>query len=230
MSAWHAWEPVPGEPPVRRIERLLHWTRILFERAARESMDLAPLAVGPHHVLHGDGVRIELAAPGWGQGGDVGFPQAVVWHYTATRAGTAAAMHRRRNRPYDPDGDVPATVWHVTIETNGVIYQMLPLNRGGWHATSGNPGDRPIHVGSQRHAPNHIALGVELVGYGESFPEAQVRGAMRLLRALARRYDIRRAHAGISHSDVNPRRRIDPGPVWEEECLPSVLGYAYPLG
>lgn len=156
-----------------------------------------------------------------------GRPRAIVAHYTATDHGTAAAMFRRLTTPLDTDPDDGDGVdrqvsWHVSLEGDGAIYQGASFLRGCWHA--GGASAKPIAgVGPA----NRTAVGIELVGHGDAFPEAQVGAAERVWRAIVQRYGIKREYAMVGHSDIDPGRKRDPGPVWESRFAGRVVDYAF---
>lgn len=150
------------------------------------------------------------------------IPEGIVAHFTDTDAGTAINMARRRQHKFGTDTDDRAASWHVTIETDGMLVQMIHFNRAAWH------------VGSSTALPipglgwgNATTVGVELVGRGDVFTEPQVASAKRLWRALVRTYGIKREFAMITHQSIDPTRRDDPGPVWMKQHAPRVLEYAY---
>ncbi len=186
-----------------------------------------------------DGLDLSINESGWLSGANVvvmpihrswyyprlstlnGRPEAIVAHYTATDPGTARAMARKRATPCRNGVDRAAS-WHVSIETSGVIIQMAPFTAGGWHA--GGATAKPI----PRIGPaNRTAVGVELVGHGDAFPSVQVDAARRVWRALVRTYDIPRAVAMVTHQELDPTRKRDPGTVWMSRHAPDVLTYAY---
>lgn len=185
--------------------------------------------------LVGEGVTRIASHPSWYYAKlstPDGEPDAVVAHYSATDAGTAESMARRRQRPWSefaadwrqtyPDKAVPQNSWHASIETYGGIVQMAPFTSGTWHA--GSPTAKPIKgVGWA----NRTAIGVELIGHGKAFPQAQVIDAARLWAALVDRYGIARKHAMVTHQELDPGRRSDPGPVWMSKHAPRVLAYAF---
>lgn len=149
-----------------------------------------------------------------------GKPKAIVAHYSATEHGTARAMAHNRARKIKPT-DRSAS-WHVSVEGDGTIVQMAPFTVGCWHA--GGPTAKPVPgVG----AANRFAVGVELIGFGTDFPPAQVAAAARLWRALVRSYGIPRELAMIAHSQLDPTRKRDPGPVWTAEHAADVLDHAF---
>ncbi len=158
-------------------------------------------------------------------------PKAIVAHYTATNPGSAQNMARNRMDMFDRDAsdghvDRPAS-WHLSIESalcHHPIVQMAPFTAVCWHA--GGTGSKPIPgIGSA----NHNAVGIELVGWGKSFPDQQVLNACRVWRALTRHYKIAERVAMVQHSDISPHDRSDPGPVWMGKYAGDVLKYAYSL-
>lgn len=51
----------------------------------------------------------------------------------------------------------------------------------------------------------------------------QEAAATRVVSALARRYGLTRAMCSLTHAEIDPTRREDPGPVWIETHLPRIL-------
>lgn len=217
--------PVDGKCGPQTLSRLLGpQASPVEERATVSAAGAAvPLSVDAEGWLVGLDVVKAPIDPSWYYKRlktSSGWPAAIVWHYTATDPGTAAAMARNRQRPLNPDDRMAS--WHISIETDGRIWQMIPLTGGAWHA--GGETAKPIPgVGSA----NSHATGVELVGHGESFTPAQVAAAARVTRAIVRRCGIPRALAMISHQSLDPTRRRDPGPVWLGKHAPGVLDAAY---
>lgn len=150
-----------------------------------------------------------------------GIPGAIVAHYTATDPGTAIVMANKRVKPYRRILDRAAS-WHVSVEADGSIVQMAPFIAGCWHA--GGRSAKPI---AGLGPANRTAVGVELVGHGENWPAAQVAAAARVWRALVRAYTIPRARAMVTHQELDPTRKRDPGELWLTHAAPGVLDYAY---
>lgn len=195
-------------------------TEGLFAPPIVQSSDFTIDANG---ILSGAGVEVMLMDPSWRYAKlktPKSRPLAIVAHYTATDPGTARNMARNRQRQIGPD-DRNAS-WHVSIETDGSVIQMAPFTTGCWHA--GGATAKPIAgIGPA----NRVSVGVELVGYGSSFPEAQVTAAAKLWRALVLTYQIPRALAMITHQSLDPTRKTDPGPVWIGEHADRVLDFAF---
>lgn len=183
------------------------------------SIDLpAEMRVGADHWLVG--ARHMPIDTSW-YGGPIHGPGGIVAHYTATSSGTSVAMAKNRQRPFDRARDRAAS-WHLTIDTDGSVIQMVPLDRIAWHA--GGASALPVRgLGSA----NGSCIGIELVGHGDVFPAAQVEAAKRVWRALVRRYQIAREHAMLEHAKIDPTRRGDPGPVWMGQYANAVLAAAF---
>jgi N-acetylmuramoyl-L-alanine amidase len=129
-------------------------------------------------------------------------------------------MARNRQRPRGK-GDRPAS-WHLTIDTDGTVVQMVPLHRQAWHA--GSDTARPVPGLGWANART---IGIELVGHGREFTAPQVAAAGAVWRAIVRAYGIPREFAMLQHSEIDPARRGDPGPVWMREHAEAVLAVAY---
>lgn len=192
----------------------------------RTLTSLAPvgaLAIDTAGWLSGPGVTLIPAHSSW-YGAELvhATPAGIVAHYTATDPGTAITMAKRRARKFGIDPDDRAASWHISIEADGAIIQMVPLTHTAWHA--GGPTAQPV---PGLGAANYRCVGIELVGYGKAFPAAQVAAARTVWRAIVGRYGIAREHAMISHASIDPGRRDDPGPVWAAEYAAGVLAFAY---
>lgn len=164
--------------------------------------------------LHGPRVVRAPAHESWyGRPLVDGVPVAILWHYTHTKPGTAKAMANRRARRRDPRVDRAAS-WHYTLETDGKIWQMVPAISSAWHCAKGEVSGVRV---------NACTVGIELVGDGASFTAEQVAAAEELVRALVEAYRLTRANSALNHSDFDPTRRRDAGPVWNGEHLPGIL-------
>lgn len=218
---------------------LTRWLKTIFGALPPGIPDewqlLPPLSVDKDGWLVGDGVTHVPMHKSWRYAGlntPEGTPNAVVWHYTATDPGTAEGMARRRQKPWtdfaaeyrkdNPGKTVPQNSWHLSIETYGGIVQMAPLITGTWHVGS----DTAIPIKGLGWA-NRVSNGIELVGHGKAFPQAQVIDAARVLAAIVDAYKVERKYAMIQHAQLDGKRRSDPGPVWMSKHADHVLEYAY---
>ena len=142
----------------------------------------------------------------------------MVIHFTAMRSCKAA-----HDRLCDPAAEVSA---HWLISETGGVFALVDEDRRAWHAGAGEW----LGLGDV----NSRSIGVELANDGISpFPEPQMAALERLLDGIMKRWDIPPASV-IGHSDMAPRRKIDPGPrfdwrrlacqglsVWPEPALPG---------
>ena len=172
------------------------------------------------HWLVGPDVKSIPADASW-YGGPL-QPKGIVAHYTATDPGTAVNMAKRRSHPFNSDPDNRLASWHVTIETDGTVVQMVPFHRMAWHAGSSTA----KQIDGLGWA-NSTCIGIELVGPGDAFPPAQVEAAKRVWRAIVQAYSIPHKYAMLEHSAIDPTRRSDPGPTWMRQHATDVLEAAY---
>lgn len=177
--------------------------------------------------FHGDVMRMPAHSSWYGKPLASVEPIAIVWHYTHTKPGTAKTMAKNRVKKRNPKTDRAAS-WHFTIDTDGSIWQMVSVLDGAWHVAKGqikNPAAVRL-VGEDFFRVNHCSVGIELVGDGTKFTPAQEYSAWDLAKTLADTYGITMANACRKHSEFDPERRRDPGPVWEkymtEVMLPGI--------
>ncbi len=55
------------------------------------------------------------------------------------------------------------------------------------------------------------------------FTQPQHDAATRVVSALVRRYGLTRAACSLTHAEIDPGRRTDPGPLWVGTHLPAIL-------
>ena len=124
-------------------------------------------------------------------------------HYTGMRTGGEAL-----DRLCDPAAKVSA---HWLIEEDGCVWRLVPEDQRAWHAgVSFWDGESGLNAGS---------IGVELVNPGHEFgyrpfPEPQMAALVELARAIVARWRIA-PHRVLGHSDVAPRRKQDPGELFD---------------
>lgn len=126
--------------------------------------------------------------------GDKMNPDLIVIHYT----GDNSLMGALEELTSPKGREVSA---HLVIDKDGSVYQLLPLNVVGWHAGESNYYDE-VYV-------NRFSIGIENVGFGDEWPDAQVEVIRAVIEALFEAYPIRDV---VGHSDVAPGRKPDPGP------------------
>jgi N-acetylmuramoyl-L-alanine amidase len=126
-------------------------------------------------------------------------PSILLLHYTGMASAEAAICWLAA-----PESRVSC---HYVIDESGRITQMVPESARAWHAgASCWRGEHDINscsIGIEIQNPGHEA------GYPD-FPDAQMRGVETLCRDIIARHAIP-SHRVLAHSDVAPRRKIDPG-------------------
>jgi N-acetylmuramoyl-L-alanine amidase len=131
----------------------------------------------------------------------------LVLHYTGMRTATEAIDRLR-----DPAARVSA---HYAIDEDGTLYRLVAEDRRAWHAG--------VAFWRGRTDINARSIGIELVNPGHefgyrSFPPLQMKALEELCRAVLARHPIP-ARDVVGHSDVAPRRKTDPGELFDWKRL-----------
>jgi N-acetylmuramoyl-L-alanine amidase len=127
----------------------------------------------------------------------------LVLHYTGMESAEAALA-----RLTDPAARVSA---HWLIDEDGTVVRLVPETMRAWHAgASFWRGETDINARS---------IGVELVNPGHefgyrAFPEPQMAALLELASDIVARHPIPRRNV-VGHSDVAPRRKMDPGELFD---------------
>jgi len=127
----------------------------------------------------------------------------LVLHYTGMESAQAAI-----DRLCDPGTKVSA---HYVIDEDGALTQLVGEDCRAWHAGEACwRGDHDINARS---------IGIELVNPGHEFglspfPEKQMQALEKLALNIISRYQIP-ARNVVGHSDVAPRRKTDPGELFD---------------
>jgi len=128
----------------------------------------------------------------------------LVLHYTGMQSGEAALARMR-----DPEAKVSA---HYMVWEDGRISRLVPESERAWHAgLSTWQGDDDL---------NSRSVGIEIVNGGHDFPlpggalppypDVQVTAVIALAREIVEHHRIRPDRI-VAHSDIAPKRKIDPG-------------------
>ncbi len=128
----------------------------------------------------------------------------LVLHYTGMESGDAALARMR-----DPEAKVSA---HYMVREDGSIARLVEESRRAWHAgLSSWNGDDDL---------NSRSIGIEIVNGGHDFPlpggqlppypDAQITAVIDLAKAIIARHAIPQFRI-VAHSDIAPKRKIDPG-------------------
>ena len=159
---------------------------------------LAGCATPPPTMQHTDLPVIVRASPNF----DDRRPNYVILHYTSS-----ADPERALRTLTDPASKVSA---HYLIARDGRIYALVDERVRSWHAGVS-------YWGGHRDV-NSAAIGIELDNTGnEPFAGPLIDKLLALLADLKARYSIPTANF-LGHSDVAPRRKVDPGTLfpWRE--------------
>ena len=127
----------------------------------------------------------------------------LVLHYTGMRSAAEALA-----RLTDPEAKVSA---HYLIDEDGTVVRLVDEEMRAWHAG----------VSFWRGATdiNARSIGIELVNPGHEFgyrpfPRAQMAALIDLALDIVARWPIP-ARNVVGHSDVAPRRKMDPGELFD---------------
>lgn len=178
----------PGAAVARRRESAIHSRRWQLPCLACACTVLAACASGfPAGQAKG-----AIAAPSPNH--DSRRPNYVILHHTTNRS-----VDRALATLTSPQREVSS---HYLIGRDGRLYQLVDEERRAWHAGESYwRGNTDL---------NSASIGIELDNTGsEPFPEAQILRLLDLLRDLQERYRIP-ANNVLGHSDVAPRRKVDP--------------------
>jgi len=127
----------------------------------------------------------------------------LVLHYTGMTSGAAAI-----ERLCDPVARVSA---HYVIEEDGAVHRLVREEARAWHAGVSEWGGRALL--------NDCSIGIEIVNPGHewgycAFPEAQMQALETLATGIVKRWSIAPERV-LGHSDIAPRRKEDPGELFD---------------
>lgn len=134
----------------------------------------------------------------------------IVLHYTGM-ADAASAIARLT--------DAAAKVSsHYLVGEDGQVLRLVDEARRAWHA--GQSHWRGIDD------VNSASIGIELVNPGHEygyrpFPDAQMASLLPLMAGIVERHGVTRGNI-VGHSDIAPRRKEDPGELFDWERLAKV--------
>jgi N-acetylmuramoyl-L-alanine amidase len=123
----------------------------------------------------------------------------LVLHYTELPLDESLKILRDDKRP----NRVSA---HYVLAEDGTAYRLVPEERVAWHA------GRSHWRG--RDALNGTSIGIEIVnlhGDRHDYPDAQIAALIALCRDIIGRHRGIAPRNVVGHSDIAPRRKIDPG-------------------
>jgi N-acetylmuramoyl-L-alanine amidase len=95
---------------------------------------------------------------------------------------------------------------HYVLAEDGAVYRLVPEECVAWHAGRSHWRGRDLLNGS--------SIGIEIInlhGDRHDYPPAQIAALIALCREIIARHPAIAARNVVGHSDVAPRRKIDPG-------------------
>jgi N-acetylmuramoyl-L-alanine amidase len=131
----------------------------------------------------------------------------LVLHYTGMKT-----CEEAKTRLCDPNAKVSA---HYVVEEAGAIHRLVGEDCRAWHAGLSNwRGHTNI---------NQRSVGIEIVNPGHEFgyrpfPAAQMKMVTMLCRDIIARHNIP-ARNIVAHSDIAPKRKQDPGELFDWQTL-----------
>jgi len=123
----------------------------------------------------------------------------LVLHYTELPLDESLKVLRDDKRP----NRVSA---HYVLAEDGTAYRLVPEDRVAWHA------GRSHWRG--RDALNATSIGIEIVnlhGDRHDYPDAQIAALIALCREIIGRHPAIVPRNVVGHSDIAPKRKLDPG-------------------
>jgi N-acetylmuramoyl-L-alanine amidase len=103
---------------------------------------------------------------------------------------------------------------HYFVEEDGRVLQLVPEERRAWHAG--------LSYWAGESDMNSASIGIEIVHPGHidphPYPASQIEAVIALSRDICKRRGIAPERV-LAHSDIAPRRKIDPGEFFPWEAL-----------
>ncbi len=131
---------------------------------------------------------------------------ALVLHYTGMPSGEAAL-----ELLCSPIHEVSA---HYVVEEDGRVLQLVQESRRAWHAG--------VSYWAGETDMNSASIGIEIVHPGHidphPYPAAQIEAVVSLCQDICARQGIAPDRV-LAHSDIAPRRKIDPGEFFPWDAL-----------
>ena len=133
----------------------------------------------------------------------------IVLHYTGMETGAGALQ-----RLSDAESKVSA---HYVLEEDGRLHNLVRETDRAWHAGVSSWGGRALL--------NDCSIGIEIVNPGHewgyrAFPEPQMDALLTLVADIKSRWSIPPERV-VGHSDIAPRRKEDPGELFDWPRLAS---------
>lgn len=209
----------PGAPNERHIEALVwHYTDTRNAGAENLAKRIAPAAEkGQERSCH-------LWIDRRGHIAQSASFERGTWH----AGGNTAALFRRQ-----PDGS-----WEMLSNAqrgkvrgygaNSFAAGIELENVGQVRHVDGKWLGWPFRFGTPHGAPVVVPDDEVDAGFGlHRFTSEQVTASVRVVAAVAQRYGLTREACSLTHHEIDPARREDPGPLWTTTHLPLILAAAF---
>jgi len=110
----------------------------------------------------------------------------------------------------------PRVSAHLLIRRSGALVQYVPFHRRAWHAGESS--------WKGREECNDFSIGIELEGTDDlPYEGAQYRALAEAIAALSTVWPAITRDRVVGHADVAPKRKTDPGPIFDWERLRNLL-------
>ncbi len=142
---------------------------------------------------------IDLPSPNHAQRPADAAIDILVLHYTELPLAESLAILR-------DDARAQRVSAHYVLDLDGTLYRLVPEERVAWHA------GRSHWRG--RDALNATSIGIEIVNlHGDlhDYPSRQIAALIELCQDIVARHPAIVPRNIVGHSDIAPRRKVDPG-------------------
>ena len=105
---------------------------------------------------------------------------------------------------------------HIYIKRTGEIIQFVPFDKRAWHAGES----------SYKNVKNcnDYSIGIELEGFEDiSFEDIQYSKLSEIIDCMIQNYPNINSERIVSHSEIAPGRKSDPGPLFDWKRLKSMI-------
>jgi AmpD protein len=107
---------------------------------------------------------------------------------------------------------------HIYIKRSGDIIQFVPFNKRAWHAGKSSF--------ENKEDCNDYSIGIELEGCEDiAFENIQYIKLSEIMNCLIDNYENLNVDRIVSHSDIAPGRKVDPGPLFDWKRLKTMIKY-----
>ena len=105
---------------------------------------------------------------------------------------------------------------HLFVKRTGEIIQFVPFDKRAWHAGKSSF--------DNIENCNDYSIGIELEGCDDiSFEDIQYEKLAYIITAILDNYKKTSKERIVSHSDIAPGRKSDPGPLFDWKRLKRML-------